>query len=493
MANRYLRASGNWNGAVWAATSGGAAGSASTPTAGDRVHLSANFTVTLTADAACERIEHRQGTLNLSSYKLSVGGQFAGWNEYRSYPGTAHTLNMGSGVLEITGGGYNSYSGGNFAASSSLTIVPGTSQLVMNVNDFNEDFDTGSAPAYLGTLGKTFNDVIINLGYNASQSFGFNITGSPTFRSLIIQSKNSAAHTVNVEETVKADKYVLIGSSVANRLTLNGNGTGMFVVDDPNADGNTTATSYGQYVDTGDVPIYTSALYDFNQAYIGNNSIGNSSWIYQDTPKISTLVDPLTTAPASNPNWTVSGIVTQVTSGKEGGGYQLTNGAKMTSTDTYDLVDSSIIFERPARDGTSDYAGFGVMALGDIFPWSSSKVAVTSEIYDNEEYANIYQYRQGSYDYQVSTYPTTTSKYIKAAISGQTLTVNHSDDGVTWSNGIYSTLSDEDLLMFRSVRLLASNRGVNLGQSQSIGSINTLPEPPAPTSQGNFLTFFGGL
>ena len=57
MANRYLRATGNWNGAVWAATDSGTAGSAATPTASDTVYIGNALTdglvVTLTADAEC--------------------------------------------------------------------------------------------------------------------------------------------------------------------------------------------------------------------------------------------------------------------------------------------------------------------------------------------------------------------------------------------------------------------------------------------------------
>ena len=49
MSSRYLRASGNWNGPVWAATSDGVAGSAATPTIDDSVYIQANLSVMLSS------------------------------------------------------------------------------------------------------------------------------------------------------------------------------------------------------------------------------------------------------------------------------------------------------------------------------------------------------------------------------------------------------------------------------------------------------------
>lgn len=47
MAARFAVATGNWTGAIWAATSGGAAGSAAVPTNADDATINKNVTVTI--------------------------------------------------------------------------------------------------------------------------------------------------------------------------------------------------------------------------------------------------------------------------------------------------------------------------------------------------------------------------------------------------------------------------------------------------------------
>src|SRR5690606_28519770 len=128
-------------------------------------------------------------------------------------------------------------------------------------------------------------------------------------------------------------------------------------------------TSYGKSVDmrlfSGD---YTAT--ESMRPYIGSDSLvpyswdgDNGGWIAQDPPKISTLVDPLTDNPGSNPNWTVSGTVTQVTSGIEGGGYRHSSSSLMTSVDTYDLIGSEFTIEFPAHEVVLTAAGALVGAI----------------------------------------------------------------------------------------------------------------------------------
>lgn len=304
MANRYLRANGNWNGPVWAETSGGTAGSAATPTANDAVFIEANYTVTLTADAECSSFLHTNGTLSFSSYKLSTRYGF------ESTGNTARTINMDDGTLKINNIDY--YFIRFTLSGSNLTFNKGNSLLLVDLPRPSpaetQSFTTGS---------KEFNDVIINLGASSPDSVGLNITGNPTFRSLIIQSKNSAAHTVNFDGNPAVNKLVAIGSSSINKLKLT-------APDGSYIDQSSSATSYGQFVDMNNLSSI-DGMYGGIQ-YLGANSVATGTsggWLLQDPPKISTLVDPLTTAPWSNPNWTVFGAITQVSSGEGGGGYDI--------------------------------------------------------------------------------------------------------------------------------------------------------------------------
>ena len=290
MANRYLIATGNWNGAVWAATSGGTAGSAATPTASDDVYLSPNLVVTLTADAECNSIllaappMSPYGYIKLNGNDLHVFGN-----------ATTECTIDGDGTLTVDG---------NYTAHSDTNKFP--SLIVLNTSG-NRTFTTSN---------RAFNDVRINM---SGTNEALNITGSPIFRSLVIQSNNSAAHTVNFGSgaTVTTNKFVAIGSSSSNKLIVK-----------PSAGSSTIALSsggstYGQFVD-----MQVSASGSGVPKYIGANSTQSSGmgWLLQDPPKISTLVDPLTTAPTSNTNWSVvqdgSGI-TQVTNGHGGGGYNI--------------------------------------------------------------------------------------------------------------------------------------------------------------------------
>ena len=316
MANRYLRATGNWNGPVWAATSGGAAGSAATPTASDDVYIAANFTVTLTAAATAFKVGHTNGAILLNGNKLSIG-PFG----LSSYGTSARTLNLTNGTLEVIDTGGNN--GINLSGSNLSLISTGS---LVSISTYGAESGQGGLFA---TLGKTFNDVRINMERSGSTySAVMNITGSPTFRSLIIQSKNSAAHTVQGNGEWQVDKFVAIGSSSSSRLTL-GSIPGYLCslkVKDLN-----TFSVYGQYVVPG-IGIVTPSggtLPSGYPTYIGSNSIsgGYAGWLYQDPPKISTLVDPLTTAPGSNPNWTVSGTINTRTDGKDGGGYGISGTA----------------------------------------------------------------------------------------------------------------------------------------------------------------------
>lgn len=436
MANRYLRASGNWNGSVWAATEDGAAGSAGTPVAGDVVYImDGSLTLTLNVDTPLlHQFYLRYGTLNLNSYSLNTSGLC--WiGVYYGSENNAATLNMGAGRLAI---------GGDLRFSSNSSVNAGTSQIELNYTSSTRTF---------GTSGKTLNDVVINLGSSAN-SVTANITGSPTFRSLIIQSKNSAAHTVNFDGNVQVDKLVMIGSSISNRLALSASSA--IILGDTDLQG----TVYGQFVDMGaNVITYESAQ---GYSYIGSNSVDNTGgyWLTQDPPKISTLADPLTTSPGSNTNWSVTGTVTQATSGHDGGGYQLASGATMVSTDTFDLLASELVVET-SNDGLM------------------IKVVETDalDIYISGQWVFV-STRDSSY--VIEEGPDGATKFVKLAVSsGGVLSVKYSNDGTSWVDGqlgdTYS-LTESEVALIRSVRLKVT------GSNSVLGSINpSLNAPPTTT------------
>ena len=311
MANRYLRATGNWNGPVWAATSGGTAGSAATPTGSDWVFIEADYTVTLNENIHVDRIDMYRGRLNAAGYNVKAATISVNGIPYSAQP----RLDMGSGTFEI--GEDTTGDSGSFTVTNGYSVLnPNTATLIVHVKH--------NVTTYLALGSAQMNDVIVAMERTSGGTL--NITGSPTFRSLIIQSKNSAAHEVQFDDDISVSKFIAIGSSSANKLNLStikyaGPGfSASYINFQPGG------TSYGQYVSIGQffegggASLRAGAL---DKAYIGANSevLSGNGWTVQDPPKISTLVDPLTTAPGSNTNWTVSGTINTRTDGKDGGGY----------------------------------------------------------------------------------------------------------------------------------------------------------------------------
>lgn len=473
MALRYLVGSGNWsNTAIWSTTSGGAGG-ASVPGASDNAYLDTAHTVTLDTDVsvlgiAVGSVDSFVGTvLNIASYNLSI----ALVNPFDFYSGTINiqqgsislrdfqpatafskTLDLGSGVMEFMP--YFSTTPAPNFNSSSLTVDAQTGQVIINTSSNN-------AALTFGTSSKTFNDVTINLN---GSSETVSITGSPTFRSLIIQSKNTAAHSVFLDNaaTITTNKLVAIGSSSTNKLTIapaTGSATINFTTD---------GSSYGQYVN-----VVVAATGTGVTKYIGSSSTVNSGlgWTFADPPKISTLVDPLTTAPTSNTKWTVSGTIDQATSGYEGGGYTMTGLAILTSTDTYDFVDSDFIFE--IDDTTNTGSNSVIWVYGGNSGTTMGLIArALSDAYSAEIAV------PGNASFMLSSvFPTafdvSSARYFKIRLNSSTriATFSYSTDGSTWSGSTNSSAVSPDIInSFRSMRVNAYAEGSN--PTLKLGSIN---------------------
>lgn len=307
MANRYSVADGNWSStSTWSSTLGGSPG-ASVPTASDDVIITSSKSVTIDVDAEAFSITFSSGTLTISgSNSLSI------YDFFIAAGGNSKTLNLNAGEVFVNG---------QFSLSSNTTLNAGTSTILI-LPSAEQSFTTSS---------KEFNDVFIF--FQNDEAIEYTILGSPTFRSLVIKSIDGQANTVNFDSgaTINVDKLIAIGSSSSNKLTIQSVGS--------NSTTNIAfpyhGTCYGQYVNVLDQGAYAVVSYRrgegyyFPQAYIGSTSTnnGNDTWLLQDPPKMSTLVDPLTTAPASNTRWSYTGSVAsdhfeQRYNGLGGGGYR---------------------------------------------------------------------------------------------------------------------------------------------------------------------------
>lgn len=457
MSDRYLRGNGNWSDAIWASTSSGSAGSAAAPTTSDTVFIADNFTLTLDDNRQIVALIHTNGRLNLSSYKLTTTGRYFGPG-FQSTGTNARTLDFGSGELLITNnsGSTNFYETEIVLSGSNLTVIPGTSRVTLDVVGGNSTY-----PNDLGLNDFTFNDVFLNLGVGGSISTTVNITGSPTFRSLTIQSKNSAAHTVNFDSgaTITTNKFVAIGSSSSNKLTIK-----------PSSGSSTIAlssggSSYGQFVD-----MQVSASGAGVPKYLGANSTQSSGmgWLLQNPPKISTLVDPLTTTPGSNTNWTVTGTMSQVTTGYEGGGYELTEGSSLTTTDTFDFRNDSFIFEVDSADYDQTYSYIGSPSL---------RVSATMDSDYDEDGDRLEVIISGDKFLFADVIYKHNIRFIRYEISsGGELRLGASSDGFVWEYTSAYTLSADHLLTLASSRASISS---NFYDGTVIGSINPyLNQPP---------------
>jgi hypothetical protein len=470
MASRYLVATGNWSStSIWSATSGGASG-ASVPTSSDSVYIDVNYTVTLTANASCVNLIHTNGTITINTFTLSCIYGF------ESSGSIVRTINLNSGILEVVQAD-DSTNNGFSLSGTNLNWNAGTSLIKLgygqNFFGLNARFDT---------LGKIFNDVNILPGYFAGYSTIIGITGSPTFRSLVIQSKNSSAHTVTLDTTagptnISINQLIIIGASSTNKLTLNTNSTNFVTMGFSKR-----GTSYGQFVAMGQYVSYQTYQNPATMLYIGSNSTSLASgWVTQDPPKISTLIDPLTTTHGSNTNWIFSGTITEKTTGYGGGGYEILASATvestMVSTNTYDFTDATFIVQNLGNTGGSFYSGIavaiGLVASGLYADLSAPISGVTGGSSGASDNTDFYTYSYPST--QVGNSSNMGSPFLKTVISSsaKTAVTSTSSNGTTWANVVTATITNTDLLFLKSSRINAAV-GTNYRGTAgyTLGSIN---------------------
>lgn len=148
----------------------------------------------------------------------------------------------------------------------------------------------------------------------------------------------------------------------------------------------------------------------------------------------------------------------------------------ITSTDSYDLTSDRLVFEVGDVDANGGY----VEILPVIAPKSSS--TLTGFRFTS---STVYCIYLGGSIYSTTAYSTSDYNLYYLSLSGNTLTwgavVAGTDHVLTTQ-----TISDDEVLGHKSVRLFARSAGVS-GGSIVLGSINpTIPQ----SNTGSFIPFF---
>lgn len=149
--------------------------------------------------------------------------------------------------------------------------------------------------------------------------------------------------------------------------------------------------------------------------------------------------------------------------------------AIITSTDTFDLTDSSIVFEwRDSSgsatpdvyvDGGNIRVGF-TRYLGNAVPFFAGRSGAMS------------------YGSGIGSPP----QLVKVSLSGTTLTWSVGTLAGVFTEVQTQSIAPEDALTLKSARVVVSGEaGGGSGDYSTIGSVNY---PLAPSSTGNFLAFF---
>ncbi|SMO79354.1 Autotransporter adhesin [Flavobacterium resistens] len=259
-APRFAVTSGNWDGAIWASTAGGVAGSAATPTISDAVTINSGISVTVNVAANCASLDFTSGnntnstvTIN-SGITLNVGGAITiprtGNNSFKnliavgsgnlnaasiSFPSTGnnvrHEITISTGTVTVTGNIIGS--GGNTSGSITFT---GTGTLKVGGTMFlpadgTLTTFTGSTVEYNGTAQTVSNFTYSNL--TLSGSGNKTIAPSVTVSNNLTVSGTAVLAPGGANRISDATKVVLNGGSYSTggfsetmgTLTLNDNST----------------------------------------------------------------------------------------------------------------------------------------------------------------------------------------------------------------------------------------------------------------------------
>jgi hypothetical protein len=188
-ANRYAVMSGNYEDAIWAATAGGAAGSAAVPTASEDVFIPAGITVyinsvaekanSLTLDGTLEYLTNRNLVITNKGFVIVNAG--------------ASILFSNNGLLKGGGNGNRGISvtinaGANLSTSNPLGFETGTGNTAL----------TGSIAVKPGSVGAPYYDPGVNYTYNGTAT---QVTGNALVTANSLTISNSAGVTASGDIT----------------------------------------------------------------------------------------------------------------------------------------------------------------------------------------------------------------------------------------------------------------------------------------------------
>ncbi len=253
-APRFAVASGNWNGAIWATTVGGVAGSAVTPTNADAVTINATRVVTVNVAAVAQSVTVN-GTLSLS-----------GTQDITITNANFFTVNNG-GIVNFASGG-QILGGGSGGNGILVTIAAGARLNTANTLGFTTSASdatlTGSIAIRTGSRGAP--------AYNAGADYQYNGTAGQVTGNAIVAARDifitntSAAVTNSVSLAVSGSINLNASTtfaSAATTVTLSGAGTPL------SGSGSFTATT-GTAIYSGASPQNIKAATYYNLTFSGN-------------------------------------------------------------------------------------------------------------------------------------------------------------------------------------------------------------------------------
>lgn len=214
-ANRFAVASGSWSGSIWAATAGGAAGSAAVPTTADVVTINASSVVNITAAAVASTVSIT-GTLNLTNnFDLTLT------NAGALFVQSGGVLSFSSGS-QILGGGTNGNGilitvapNARVITANTIGLMAGVTNAVMT-GSFGINRGNRGGPNYHPNADYVFNGT-------AAQAMGTGITAAGD----ITISNTTAAVNPSANITVSGGLIIDPNANLSlNALTLTLSGGG---------------------------------------------------------------------------------------------------------------------------------------------------------------------------------------------------------------------------------------------------------------------------
>lgn len=300
-AQRFAVASGNWNGAIWASTVNGTAGSATAPTATDAVTINGGVTVTVNiTNAACSSLSinpsdnQTTGTLTfnanstLSADNIIIGGNGnsigalnmttggtlkttgtittngsntvftagTGTIDY-TYSGTQTIAALSYNNLTISGSGTKSFGAGIFTIAGTFSKTAGSMDAGTSTIIF-----TGASGSISGSGAKDFYNLQINSGATISATAG-SITINNSFLN-----NGTFAQTAGLSTSFK------------NMQTLTGSGTTTFGDLTVMSNSTLNAGTHSFTVDGGSFSVSSLGTFNGGNATVsfsGSSSIGNGA------------------------------------------------------------------------------------------------------------------------------------------------------------------------------------------------------------------------